>query len=251
MLHAFDEQAWTPRDDGSRHLRGLGFICRLFHGAEILRVDDKDLLIAEGPEHVFDRNGFRRLSLQRVPAAGIVLVSRHARDMVVQNNRHHVGPVIDDLRRAGHAAVEKGGIADNTEYLLFLTGHCKRPGHAGTRREAGAHADAGVQRIQRRCSAQCIAPDIARNDGVLPFGHRVEEASMRASGAEGRGPGNRLDLQLFCLRLDPEKHLTQALRVQLIQIADFFLADAGDPRRTDLLFHKAFQFFHNVQGSDL
>ena len=216
MADALDEQAGPAADDRRGHRGGQRVIHSLLHGREILRVDDDDVFIAEGVQHVLDLDRGRDLSLQRIAGAGVVLVAGHAGDVVVEHDGDDRALVVQNLGRAGHAGVEEGRVAHDAEDLFLLARRSKSLGHAHRDGEAAAHAHAGVHRAQRRGAAERIAADIAADDEVFALRHRVEEAAVRAAGTKHRRARHGLDGELFDFGLDAEEHLAQPLGVELM-----------------------------------
>ena len=145
-MDALDQQAGPPADDGRGHLGRERIVHSLLHGREVLRIDNDDVFISEGVQHVLNFNGRGDLALQGVAGAGVVLVAGHAGDVVVQHNGDDRALVVEDLGRAGHAGVEEGRVADDAEDLLLLSRGGEGLGHAHRHGKAAAHAHAGVHR---------------------------------------------------------------------------------------------------------
>ena len=175
----------------------------------------------------------------------------HAGDGVIEHDGNDAALVVDNLCRAGHAAVEKGGVAKDTEDLLVLTGDVKGLGHAHADAEASAHAHDAVERVEGSRAAESIAADVARDDEVLVLCHRIEEAAVRAAGAESGRTGHGGDADVHCLRLLAEDALAQELGVELIELAGHGLALAGDSRGEDLGLHEAVELFDDIELIDL
>ena len=248
MLDALDQQAGTAGDDGGGNLGMEGVLDGLLHGLQVLGIHDDDVLVAVGLENVLDPQSLGDLALEVEAGTGIVLVAGHAGDGVIQHHGDQIAVIIDDFGSAGHAAVEEGGIAENAEDLLVGdAGGLEGLGHTHGNGEAAAHADHGVQRVQRGRAAQRVAADVAGNHEVLMLGHGVEEASVGAAGAQCRGTGNRLNAHVGDGGSLAEDPLLDELGVQLIHVADELLADAGNAGSLDLFFHEAVQLFDNVE----
>src|SRR5512136_640586 len=67
--------------------------------------------------------------------------------------------------------------------------------------DAGTHADAAVERLERWCCPQRITTDVTENKGTQLL-QRIEEGSVRTTGAHVRGPSGkvfRFDPDLGCL----------------------------------------------------
>lgn len=229
VLDALDEQARASRDDGSGDLGGKRVLHGLLHGLKILRIDDVNILVAVGGEDVLDLQGLGDVALQIASTAGVLLMAGHAGDRVVEHDGDEVALVVDDLGRAGHAAVEERRVAHDAEDLAVrLTGQLEGLGHAHADAEAAAHAHDAVQRAQGRGTAESIAADIAGDHEVLVPGHRVEEAAVRAAGAQRRRAGHGGDADIDRPGLLAKDALLQKLRIQLIELASQALALTGD-----------------------
>ena len=252
VLDALDEQARAARDDGGGDLGGKRVLHGLLHGLKILRIDDVNVLVAVGGEDVLDLQGLGDVALQVAAAAGVLLMTGHAGDGVVEHDGDEVALVVDDLGRAGHAAVEERRVAHDAEDLAVrLAGQLEGLGHAHADAEAAAHAHDAVQRAQRRGAAEGIAADIAGDHEVLVAGHRVEEAAVRAARAQCGRTGHGGDADVDRLGLPAEDALLQKLRIQLIELAGQALALTGDTGRADLGFHKIVELLDDVELLDL
>ena len=163
-----------------------------------------------------------------------------------------VSAVVADLRRAGHAGMEERRVAQNAEYLFVgLSGALERLRHAHGDCEAAAHADAAVQRVQRRRKAERIAADVARDDKVLVAGHGVEEAAVRAAWTQRGRTRDGRDADVYSLGRVAEDTLAQQLRIQLVELAGQLLAGAGDTGGADLLLHEGVKLLDDVELFDL
>ena len=252
MLDALDQKARTARDDRRGNLGIDRVLHRFFHRLEVLRIDDDDVLVAVGGKNVLDLQLFGDLALECEAAARVVLMTGHAGDRVIEHDGNDVPLIVDDLRRAGHAGVEERGIADHAEDLFVgLTGRFERLCHAHGDRKAAAHADAGIQSGKRRGEAERVAADVACHNVVLMSADRVEEAAVRAARAQSRRTGDGLDADVDRFRLLAEQTLAEKLRIELIEVADQFLADALDARRFDLLLHERIELLDDVELFDL
>ena len=81
-----------------------------------------------------------------------------------------------------------------------------------------------------------IAADVAGDDIVLVLGQGVEEATVGAARAQGRGTAGTAVTSTSCgtLAFSPKHPLPQQLGIQLIQKARQLLAHAGDAGGLDL-----------------
>ena len=148
--------------------------------------------------------------------------------------------------------MEERRVAQNAEYLFVgLSGALERLRHAHGDCEAAAHADAAVQRVQRRRKAERIAADVARDDKVLVAGHGVEEAAVRTAGTQRGRTRDGRDADVYSLGRVAENTLAQQLRIQLVELAGQLLAGAGDTGGADLLLHEGVKLLDDVELFDL
>ena len=82
-------------------------------------------------------------------------------------------------------------------------------------------------------------------------GHRVEEAAVRAAGAQRRRAGHGGDADIDRPGLLAKDALLQKLRIQLIELASQALALTGDAGSADLGFHKIVELLDDVELLDL
>ena len=257
MAHALaelvplDQQARTAGDDGGL-LPGVQGGHRLVHGGlhglQVLGIHRQHRGKAQGREDLFHAEKCGGVPLEGIAGAGVVLVAGHAGDAVIQHAGDHAPLVVHDLRRAGHAAVEEGGIAHHAEHHLAgdaLFFKALGDAHAGG--EARAHAHHGVHAVQRGGAAQGIAADVAGDHIVLVLGQGIEESPVGAAGTEGRGPVGRGHVHGAVIRLLAQHPLAQQLGVQLVQKARQLLAHAGDAGGLDLVLHKGLQLLDDVE----
>ena len=168
MFYALYEKARATAYNCHTFLAGNSLVNSLLHSGKILRIDDNDLLISVCLEYILDFNGICDFTLESVAASGVILMSGHTRNMVIQHDRYHIGIVVNDLYCTGHSTVEKRGVTDNAEHFLFLlAGKLQSFCKTGTDRKATAHAYYGITGRQRSCTSEGIAPDITCNNIVF------------------------------------------------------------------------------------
>ena len=172
----------------------------------------------------------------------------HAGNAVIQHAGDHAAVVVDDLRSAGHAAVEEGGVAHDAEDGLIGDAlPLKALGNTHAGGEACAHAHHGIHAVQRGGAAQRIAADVAGDDIVFVLGQGIEEATVGTSRAKGRRTAGRGHIGLAEICFLTQHPLPQQLGIQLVQKARQFLAHTGDAGGLDLILHKGFQLLDDIE----
>ena len=120
--------------------------------------------------------------------------------------------------------------------------------HAVSHGKDGAHIEAHVFGIQRGCTAQAIAADIAEHNRILALGQFKGKAAVRTAGAENRRTG---DDSFFRDRYPRISRTSQGflydIRIEFAYIGDNIVSVAGDAGGFDFVFHERVQFFHDVQ----
>ena len=110
------------RDDYFRFVGRDRLLQRRRRFFEISWIHFHDVLHAQSARDLRDIRGERFFSRDRLARAGIVLVPRHRRDAVVQDEDRRRAFVVDNVHKAGHAGVEEGGVADDTDDGLVVFG---------------------------------------------------------------------------------------------------------------------------------
>ena len=124
-----------------------------------------------------------------VARGGVLLVARHTRDGVVQDDDGRIGSVVGDVDQTRHARVHEGGVADDGHGALLGLGATDLV-EAVDARHRRAHAQHRVNGVEGLGHAQGVAADVT-DDGGLVLGQGVEQASVRTARAhDGRTDGD-------------------------------------------------------------
>ena len=157
------------------------------------RIDRLDHLEADGAQHPLDGDLLDHLAHHGAAGAGMRLMAGHGGGGVVEDAHGEVGLVVEGVHHTRDAAREERGVAHEGEARRIGLGavDALRDG------DAGAHAEARVDHVERARVAQRVAADIAAEDG-LAASHGlldgVEARAVRASRAEhGRTHGELRD----------------------------------------------------------
>ncbi len=121
-------------------------------------VDDLDVLNAERPDQLFVVDCGSRVTLQGVPGAGMLLVSRHTRRAVVQQDHGCRDPIVDRAHQRRQTAVQERGIADHRHHPVFAC-----PSEPRGIADTGPHAECGMDRLVWREAAEGVASDVSRD----------------------------------------------------------------------------------------
>src|SRR5699024_9409167 len=114
--------------------------------------------------------------------------------------------------------------------------------------EAGAHAQGEVLGVQRRVAGQGVAADVAYGDDVLDFAQLIEEADVRAAGAEhGRAAGDDALVVLDGGRDLAGQALADDVGVQLALDGDEGLAHAVYAGCTHQVLHVGLKLLDDVE----
>ena len=115
----------------------------------------------------------------------------HGRSGIIQYDDRHFRLIIDRVDNTRDRGREEGRITDKSKSVRIR--FCAEDALGDI--DAGAHAETGIDHIQRHGVAQCIAADISAEDGLLSLHgcfDRVEGSSVRTSGTEDRRPDRNL-----------------------------------------------------------
>ena len=131
------------------------------------------------------------LALQRhARCPGLAWCPVIAGGAVVEDDHEDVGLVVGDVDERRQPGVEERRVADDRDHAL-LEARLRRAVRDCDRR---AHAAAEVQRRERRQEGERVAADVA-GDGDLLLGEELEDAAVRAAGAEHRRARGQLGLR--------------------------------------------------------
>ena len=140
-------------------------------------------------EHALD--GKRRVLRphERLTSTRMRLRARHGRRRIIEHHDRDIMPVVRRIGQACHTTSEEGGIAHISDGLLAGVDSREPLRH----RNASAHAQAGIDHLERLGVAERIAADVAAHDSRR-FAERlldgVEAAPVRATRAQhGRTHG--------------------------------------------------------------
>ena len=143
----------------------------------------------------------------------------HGRSGIIQYDDRHFRLIIDRVDNTRDCGREEGRITDKSKSVRIR--FCAEDALGDI--DAGAHAEAGIDHIQRHGVAQCIAADISAEDGLLSLHgcfDRVEGSPVGTSGAEDRRPDR--NLRGFrhggCFRGVPSQETVQSGRDQVGRI---------------------------------
>ena len=170
----------TGDDDG-------GFFCGklLFDGGfalcEVIGVNYANAVDADGAAQCLKVNLCRRLTTKVESGGGVLLVSCHAGNGVVEYDNGRVGTVVCDIDKTGNARMHKRGVADDS-YGFGLGVFAACFVKAVKSGNGCAHAKNGVKGVERLLSAESIAADVAEN-GYFILGEGVEQTSVGTTGA--------------------------------------------------------------------
>ena len=124
--------------------------------------------------------------------ARVRLVAGHRGRAVVEDYYRDVRPLVDGVDYAEDSGVEEGRVADEGEALRARLGQREPLGE----RYARAHAEAGVDHVERRGVAERVAADVAAVDRFFAVLRRdlrlVERSAVRAARAEHRRTHGKL-----------------------------------------------------------
>ena len=210
--------------------------------------DGVDRIDAERLDNRRDISDLGRHPLQGETGTGIFLMPGHAGNPVVHDHAHGIAAIVGYMQQAGHAGMEEGRIADHRYHFRRIAKSVANFLDPMPHTDAGAHANTGVFGVERHIAAKRIATDIAGDHQVFDFAQFIEEAAVRATGAQQRWPGNHLGR----IRLDQRdgfafQRFGNDIRRQFADSRHFCLADTGDPCCLQLFFNERFQFFHNIK----
>ena len=134
-------------------------------------------------------------------------------------------------------------VAELLHYLRRAVGHG----------EAGAHAQGEVLGVQRRVAGEGVAADVAYGDDVLDLAQLVEEADVRAAGAEhGRAAGDDALVVVEGLGVtSPVRALRTMSGFSSPSDGDERLADALDAGGAQLVLHVGLELLDDVELLDL
>ena len=117
---------------------------------------------------VFQDHFAGRLVRQRPARAWVLLVPRHRGRGIVEDDQHVPvrRRVIDHLHQPANAAMHECAVPDHADHAAGLVGrqHMAQPQPDA---QAGPHADARVDGLERLQHAQGVAPDVAGHDAVV------------------------------------------------------------------------------------
>ncbi|MPM66147.1 hypothetical protein SDC9_113054 [bioreactor metagenome] len=144
--------------------------------------------------------------------------------------------------------MEKRGISNHAKDLFAgLAAFFKGFRHAHGNGEPAAHADDRIHCRKGSCTAERVATDIARDDGVLALAEHIEETSVRTARAERRGTRYGAAANADNARLFAEHRFADNFRVEFVHIRNQCLADAEDARGLDLILQERVELLDDIQ----
>ena len=142
----------------------------------------------------------------------------------------------------GRIAYDRDGLAGHD-----LFGAQQEAVDAGYR---GAHAERGIQGIQRSRGAQCVAAYVAQH-GDLVLDQRVVHASVRTSRAHYRRPCRSLGVCFYRGLGVQAECLGYGLLRELSEYGELFLSDRGKTELSAVVLYYRVQFLYDVESVDL
>ena len=182
---ALEQNARSPEDD---HRKRIGGGSCLFQGAtdgpRIVRIDRANVLDAERLQDAFHIELARGAVLERLAVERVALATGHGRRAVVEDADGARALVVNRRDKRRKARMRERGVADHSNDGTMLATRERKLEAVGHRHRC-AHVNAGVHCGKRRQSAQRVAADVARHDG-LAARELLEDEAMRAAGAQRR-----------------------------------------------------------------
>ena len=182
---ALEQNTRSPEDD---HRKRIGGGSRLFQGAtdgpRVVRVDRANVLDAERLQDAFHIELARRAVLECLAVERVALATGHCGRAVVENADGARALVVNRGDKRRKAGMRERGVTDHSNDGTMLAIR-ERKLEAVGHRHGCAHVNAGVHRGKRRQSAQRVAANVARHNG-LAARELLEDEAMRAAGAQRR-----------------------------------------------------------------
>ena len=225
---------------------------------------DGDAAHADALAELLDVDWWALGAVRVQPRAGVALVTGHRRGAVVEDHDHALDLVVDGVDERRDSGVEEGRVADDADRGLAP----ERLVEAGHHADARAHAEAAVEREQRRQRAERVAADVAhRREAALA--QRGVDGAVGAAGTEHgrpdrqagrrlrrrRDPGRRRhDRAPAPRRLAQHERLERAEDELLVELAvgrDGGLADHRQAQRAHLLLDERVELLDHGDTRDV
>ena len=120
MLYVLQQGAGPAADDHRGLLCSQFFLQDPVAGSQIIGIHHSHTVEAHGAAQRLQVDLSGRIPLNVVSGGGILLVTGHTGNGVVQNANLGVGLVIGNIHEAGDTGVNEGGVTDNGNGLLGL-----------------------------------------------------------------------------------------------------------------------------------
>ena len=190
-LHGLEQDAGAAGNNDAGALGSQLLGDGLLTGGQIVGIHHRDAVNAHGAAEGLQIHLGGGVAVDVVARGGVLLVTRHTRDGVVQDDDRRVRGVIRNIHETRHARMHEGGVTDDGHGALFGLGTADLVKSMDTRHRR-AHAQHRVNGVEGLSHAQGVAADVT-DDGDLVLGEGVEQASVGASCAhDGRTDGDGL-----------------------------------------------------------
>ena len=178
-LDRFEQDAGTAGNDDAGALGGKLLGQHTLAGGEIVGIDHAHAVNAHRMAECLQVYLCGGVAVDVVARGGVLLMSRHTRDGVVQDDDGGIGSIVSDVDKTGHARMHEGGVTDDGHgaTLAGLAADLVEAVHA---RDRCAHTKHRIHGVERLCHAEGVATDVT-DDGDLVFRQGVEETSVGAS----------------------------------------------------------------------
>ena len=238
------------RDDKPRLARVHRRRKRLLESAKIVSRDLGDVLVSARLRDVSDFRDGGGIARESLSGAGVVLVSGHRSDAVVENYGRDGRSVVERGEDSRDARVEERRIAQYCADASLEAGLA----HASRVADRRAHADRRVHRVEGRKRAERVAADVA-GDSRAELVENVENAAVTAARAEDRRtrgkPFRRLrDLRLRHIAKNLVAEVLHAVGVELVHVELGLVLDYLYAHRLNLLFEEWVELLDDEQLLD-
>lgn len=208
-LCSLEKSARAAADDNGCHGSGYFFLDNAFKFGKICGVNCADVVAGytERCADVFKTKVRSGIAHESLTCEGVLLVTCHTCDAVVENNVGGIAAVVYHVHKACKTAVHECGVTDYGNVLVSLTANCCC---AVERGDGCAHAVNCVDCGKRSNCAESVATDVTGN-AELQLGESVEHTSVRATGAKYRRTGRNRRADLAVVRLNAEKTCAEKL----------------------------------------
>lgn len=117
------ENARIFGDNNACFVQSQSPIESLVYGFEVVRIDNLDIFNTYGADDTFEVDDSRFFALSGKAGTGVLLVTGHTGDTVVENNGYIVTLVVNDVKQTCDAAVEESAVAEYADDSLVVSGN--------------------------------------------------------------------------------------------------------------------------------